>query len=85
MLNLLKNDPSLPAEENLNRSVEMLEFEFMNAIRTLLRESPVQIAFLDGHNEADSLHVLDFSSVLAGGYKVSRIKCDHLLSGKGQH
>ncbi len=82
VLNLLKNDPSLPAEENLNRSVEMLEFEFMNAIRTLLRESPVQIAFLDGHNEADSLHVLDFSSVLAGGYKVSRIKCDHLLSGK---
>ena len=79
VLNLLKNDPSLPPEENLNRSVEMLEFEFMNAIRTLLREEPVHVAFLDGHQEADSLQVLDISSALYAGFKVSRVNCDQLM------
>ena len=79
VLNVLKNDPSQPPEENLNRSVEMLEFEFMNAIRTLVREKPIQIAFLQGHQEADSLHVADFSSALSTSFKVSRVSCDQLL------
>lgn len=80
VLNLLKNDPSQPAEENLNRSIEMLEFEFMNAIQTLTREKPVQVAFLEGHQEADSLQVYDFASALSGNFKVSRVDCDRLQS-----
>lgn len=78
VLNVLKNDPSLPPEENLNRSVEMLEFEFMNAIRTLERDNPINVAFLQGHQEADSLHLADFSSALSASYRVSRVSCDHL-------
>jgi ABC-2 type transport system permease protein len=78
ILNLLKNDPSQPAEENLNRSIEMLEFEFMNAIQTLIREKPIQVAFLKGHQEADSLQIYDFASTLSGNFKVSRVDCDHL-------
>ncbi len=80
VLNLLKNDPAQPAEENLNRSIEMLEFEFMNAIRTLTREKLIQVAFLEGHQEADSLQLLDFSSALSTSFIVSRINCDHLLA-----
>ncbi len=78
VLNLLKNDPSQPAEENLNRSVEMLEFEFMNAIQTLTREKPVRVAFLEGHQEADTLQVYDFASALSVNFKVSRVDCTHL-------
>jgi len=80
VLNLLKNDPSQSAEVNLNRSVEMLEFEFMSAIRTLIRETPLHIGFLEGHQEADSLQVLDFSAALASNYKVSRIICNQLTT-----
>jgi ABC-2 type transport system permease protein len=80
VINLLKNDPALPAEENLNRSVERLEFELMNAIVTLMRETPVHVAFLEGHQEADSLQVSDFSNTLAAWYKVSRVQCSTLLS-----
>jgi ABC-2 type transport system permease protein len=80
VLNVLKNDPSLPPEENLNRSVEMLEFEFMNAIRTLIREKPIRVAFLKGHQEADSLHVADFASTLSSSFKVSRVNCEQLLA-----
>jgi ABC-2 type transport system permease protein len=80
VLNLLKNDPSLSADENLNRSVEMLEYELMNAIRTLLRENPVHVAFLEGHREADSLQVLDFSSALSLNFKVSRVNCSNLVA-----
>ncbi|HWS00466.1 MAG TPA: Gldg family protein, partial [Prolixibacteraceae bacterium] len=78
VLNLLKNDPSQHAEENLNRSIEMLEFELMNGIRTLVREKPVHVAFLEGHREADSLQVLDFANALAANFTVSRINCDEL-------
>ena len=78
VLNTLKNDPSLPPEENLNRSVEMLEFEFMSAIRTLVRETPIQVAFLQGHQEADSLHLADFSAALSASFSVSRVNCDEL-------
>jgi ABC-2 type transport system permease protein len=80
VLNLLKNDPALPAEENLNRSIEMLEYEMMNAVRTLLREKPVHVAFLEGHQEADSLQVLDFSTALSSDFVTSRVNCDKLLS-----
>jgi len=80
VLNVLKNDPSLPPEENLNRSVEMLEFEFMNTIRTLIRDKPIRVAFLQGHQEADSLHVADFSTTLSSSFKVSRVNCEQLLA-----
>lgn len=80
VLNVLKNDPSLPPEENLNRSVEMLEFEFMNAIRTLIREKPIHVAFLQGHLEADSLHVADFSTTLSSSFNVSWVNCEQLLA-----
>jgi ABC-2 type transport system permease protein len=81
VLNLLKNDPRQPAEENLNRSVEMLEYEFMNAIRTLVREKPIHVAFLEGHQEADSLQVLDFTNALKGSFIVSRVRSEQLQSG----
>lgn len=78
VINLLKNDPSLPAEENLNRSVERLEFELVNAILSLMRENPLQVAFLEGHGEADSIQVSDFTNTLSAWYKVRRVNCDRL-------
>ena len=80
VLNLLKNDPALPAEENLNRSIEMLEFEMMNAINSLTRANPIHVAFLEGHQEADSLQVLDYSNALSANFRVSRVNCDQLLT-----
>lgn len=82
VLNVLKNDPSLAHEENLNRSVEMLEFEFMNAIRTLVREKPIHVAFLQGHQEADSMHLADFSLALSSSFMVSRVNCDQMPTTK---
>ncbi|MCK9639514.1 MAG: Gldg family protein, partial [Prolixibacteraceae bacterium] len=79
-LNLLKNDPALPAEENLNRSIELLEYEFMNAINTLIRDKPIHVAFLEGHQEADSLQLLDFSLALSSGFAVSRVNSDKLVT-----
>ncbi len=78
VLNLLKNDPSIAPEENLNRSVEMLEYELMNGIRTLMREKPVKVAFLQGHQEADSLHRYDFTMALSGSFDVSTVDCEQL-------
>jgi len=82
VLNLLKNDPAQPAEENLNRSIEMLEYEFMNGIRTLMREKPIRVAFLQGHQELDSLHLHDFASALSSSFAVSNVSCEQLLTSK---
>lgn len=78
VINLLKNDPALPAEENLNRSVEMLEFEIMNGIHNLLRDNPVHVAFLEGHEESDSLQVFDIANALTAFFRVSRTDCSKM-------
>ena len=78
VLNLLKNDPALPAEENLNRSVEQLEYSFISAIETLSREEVIRIAFLTGHQEADSLQTYDLTASLSSGYEVQQLTCKQL-------
>jgi len=80
VLNLLNNDPAQPAEVKLNRSIEMLEYELMNGIRTLIREQPIHVAFLEGHQEADSLQLYDISAALAKSFAVSRVNCEQLLT-----
>jgi len=59
----------------------MLEFELINGIRSLTRENPVHVAFLEGHQEADSMQVLDFSDALSANFSVSRINSEELLAG----
>jgi len=71
-LNLLKNNPALPAEVNLNNSVETLEFEFIRAIKSLtIREVP-KIAFVEGHGELDSLSTHSIMDELKNFFQVDR-------------
>ncbi|MCE1199818.1 MAG: gliding motility-associated ABC transporter substrate-binding protein GldG [Marinilabiliales bacterium] len=78
VLNLLRNDPSQPAEINLNRSVEMLEYELVNAIHSLTGKEQPAVAFLDGHGEADSLQLQDISTTLSADFTVTRLKSQNL-------
>jgi len=69
-INLLKNNPSLPAEENLNNSIETLEFELMNAIRQLLQSHKDEVAFLSGQDELGDAETWDIRQSLAENYEV---------------
>ena len=73
-VNLLHNQIGLDGEENLNRSIELLEFNFISAIRLLMQEEVKKVAFLDGHAELGEQYVHDFARQLEQYYEVYPIR-----------
>ena len=71
-VNLLKNNPSLPHQVNLNNSVETLEYEFISAIHNLTMEEVPRIAFVEGHGELDSLQTHSLMDELKNFFQVDR-------------
>ncbi len=69
-INLLKNNPSIAAENNLNHSVETLEFEMMRAFKVLLDDSRATVAFLGGHGELGEPETRDIRSALSENSEV---------------
>ena len=72
VVTLLKNQRGLSGEENLNHSIENLEFAFAEAIRSLVQTEVEKIAFLEGHGELDERDVYDLTQQLAQYYQIDR-------------
>jgi gliding-associated putative ABC transporter substrate-binding component GldG len=72
VVELLRNNRGLSGEENLNHSIENLEFAFVEAIHTLTRDSIEKIAFLEGHGELSEREVFDLSQALSRYYQIDR-------------
>lgn len=71
---LLKgNKAGTPAEE-INQSIEGIEFEVAHAIDKLVANDRRKIAFVSGHGELDSAATGSFKSDAAGEYDVSVIE-----------
>lgn len=71
-VNLLKNNPGLDAEENINNSIQSLEYELINKIRSLTSKVTEKIAFLEGHGELDEFMTGDITKELASYFQVDR-------------
>jgi ABC-2 type transport system permease protein len=71
-VNLLKNNPSLPHETNLNNSIQTLEYEFSRAIYSLTMKEVPRIAFIEGHGELDSLQTYSLMDELKNFFQVDR-------------
>ena len=69
---LLKNIAGNTAEENLNISIESLEYEFIDAIRLLNQAEPKSIAFIEGHGELSRTSVYDAEELLSKYYSINR-------------
>lgn len=80
-INLLKNNPSLPAETNLNQSVETLEYEFMRAIKELVEKKKPMVAFMGGHGELGEPETRDIRQALSEDYTISDVYADQLIHG----
>lgn len=81
---LLKNVQGNTAEENLNLSAENLEFQFVDALRLLLRKEEQNIAFIEGHGEIDRVYIYDAEEALAKYFNINRgqiINDIHILDG----
>ncbi|WP_209319768.1 gliding motility-associated ABC transporter substrate-binding protein GldG [Ancylomarina longa] len=72
-IHLLKSVAGLSAEQNLNQSIEALEYELTSAIRLLQDQKPKEIGFLTGQGELNEYEVADITASLLQRYEVKRI------------
>ena len=72
LVNLLHNQPGLSGEENLNRSIESLEYRLIDAVRRLQQDEVQKVAFLEGHGELNEHEVYSLTQSLAQYYQVDR-------------
>jgi ABC-2 type transport system permease protein len=73
-VNLLQSDYRYLAgsEENINQSIQALEYELTNSIRKIIRSKTDKIAFIEGHGELSETELLSISSSLAEYYQIDR-------------
>ncbi len=71
-VNLLKNNTSLTSSQNLNNSIEGLEYEFIHVIKNISSDTIYKVAFIEGHGELDEYQVGDITMELARFYHVDR-------------
>ena len=72
VVTLLKNTRGLSGEENLNASIEQLEFAFMEALHLLRQTGTPRVAIIEGHGEPDEAHTYDLMSALSKYFQVDR-------------
>lgn len=69
---LLSTTLGMADEENINRSVELLEYELANGIRRCVSSKSKNIGFSSGHGEYSDLQLADISAALSEYYTVDR-------------
>ncbi len=72
VVSLLKNNRGMSGEENLNISIENLEYAFAEAIHSLMQTETPAIAFLEGHGELPEQNVYDISTALNRYFQIDR-------------
>lgn len=71
-VNFLRNNPAVPAEQNLMHSIEGLEYELISSIATLTADTIHKIAFIEGHGELPEVEVADITLELAKFFTIDR-------------
>ncbi len=71
-VNLLKNIRGFSGEENLNISIENLEFELTDGIRRVLKTTVSKIAFIEGHGELNEAETFSISKALSRYFQIDR-------------
>jgi len=72
VVSLLQNNPSRSGEENLNSSIEGLEYRMADAINGVLHPRTEKVAFLEGHGELSEHDVYDWEKELSRYYQIDR-------------
>ncbi len=67
---LLMDQLGVSPEQQINTSVENLEFSLANAIRSLVQDKKPLVGFLQGHGEVGPRELADFAKELSANYQV---------------
>ena len=84
VVQLLRNTRGMSGEENLNASIEQLEFVIMEALSLLEQKETPRVAFIEGHGETDEAHTYDLMTALSRYFQVDRGQLGndiHVLDG----
>lgn len=79
-LELLRTQMGVPPEQQLNNSIQSLEFNMANAIRKLSQSRKPRIAFIEGHGELTAKETADLGNTLIRDYVVERVMIDGQLN-----
>jgi gliding-associated putative ABC transporter substrate-binding component GldG len=71
-ISFLKNNPNLSADENLNNSIQGIEYELIQKIHLLTSKQVDKIAFIEGHGELNEYETSDITSELSNYFEVDR-------------
>jgi gliding-associated putative ABC transporter substrate-binding component GldG len=77
---LLKGNKAATPEEEINQSIEGIEYEVASAIHELTNDDRKRIGFVTGHGELDSVHVASLKTALREAYDVGRVRLDQQQS-----
>ena len=69
-VSLLTNEPGKSGEENLNTSIEMLEYHLAQAVESVVRKDARKIVFLQGHGELTPDQLSDLFDLLSYHYQI---------------
>ena len=72
VVSLLQNNRGMSGEENLNASIENLEYAFAEAIHQVQQTEVPTVAFLEGHGELPEQNVYDISLALSKYFQIDR-------------
>ena len=73
VVNLLKNNPALSGDENINISVQGFEYTLVSTIMALKPEFLPKLAFVHGYGELDELETGDIAQELVKQFEVHRV------------
>lgn len=72
-INLYKSNPGANESENIQNSINALEYEWINALRKASTSAKPLIGFVKGHGELESIQLKDLQNALRESYKVKEI------------
>ena len=78
-LEFLKNNMMASGEENINYSIQLLEFGLMQSMSQLMNTEKKKIALLGGHGELQDIEIADFRLSLEDVYEVQRVNLNERL------
>ena len=71
---LLKGNKAGTPEEEINQSIEGIEYELISSMHNLVNTDRKQIGYIIGHGEVDSLQSYSFINELQNVYDVSKVR-----------
>lgn len=71
-INFLKNNVGLSAEENLNNSMQAVEYELIRPIYNLTSGKTDKVAFIEGHGELEEAEVADIYKEISNSFDIYR-------------